>query len=106
MPTRVLGSLVMVVASAGVRSPARGDEGELREQVKVLTQRLEVQEAKLAAATGEKWFNERRAEEIKTLIHEVLADADTRASLAEGGLNAGYNKGFFVSDDEGKHLLK
>lgn len=46
------------------------------------------------------WLTERRAEEVKGLILEVLADAETRATFAEDGLNAGYNGGFFITDGD------
>ena len=52
------------------------------------------------------WLNDRRREQVKTLIQGVLSDADTRASLAEGGMTAGYRKGFFLASDDGNFLLR
>ncbi len=60
----------------------------------------------LKAKEGETWLTQRRAEEVKALVREVLADADTRASLQEGGMTAGYNKGFFLASDDGNFYLK
>jgi hypothetical protein len=60
----------------------------------------------MRAERGDTWLNERRAEEVKALIHEVLSDAETRASLLDSGLQAGWKNGFFLADDQGNFLLK
>lgn len=60
----------------------------------------------IRAQNGETWLNERRAEEVKSLVREVLADADTRASLQGSGMTAGYNKNFFLASEDGKFLLQ
>lgn len=53
------------------------------------------------------WLNERRAEEVKALIHEVLSDADTRASLLADGITAGHDGGnFYLASADGGYLLK
>ena len=55
---------------------------------------------------GESWLNERRSEEVRALVKEVLSDADTRASLAEGGVTGGHDaKGFFLADEGGTFRL-
>jgi len=79
-------------------------------------QRLQVRDAEVAALRAEvedlrsrdqgSWLDGRRAEEVKALIHEVLADAESRASLAAGGLTAGFNKGFFLASEDGNFLMK
>ncbi len=55
--------------------------------------------ARLAQLESQTWLNERRAEEVKGLIREVLADADTRASLMQEGVMAGIS-------DSGKIFLQ
>lgn len=66
-------------------------------------------EARIAELEGQKsqtWLNERRAEEVKALVREVLADADTRASLQGSGAVAGHNgKNFFLASEDGNFLL-
>ncbi len=58
--------------------------------------------AQLKAQQDGNWLNERRAEEVKSLVREVLADADTRASLQGSGMYAGHNgKNFFLSSADG-----
>ncbi len=66
---------------------------------------LEAEVAVLQRNQGEDYLTERRAEEIRALVHDVLADADTRASLAQSGLNAGYDKYFFVASADGDYRL-
>lgn len=66
---------------------------------------LRTRVAQLEGSQNQSWLNERRAEEVKTLVREVLADADTRASMQEGGVTAGYNNGFFLASEDGKFLL-
>ena len=61
---------------------------------------------RLRSENNENWLNERRAEEIKTLMHDVLTDADTRASLLADGATAGYDKHFFIASNDGTFLLQ
>jgi len=67
---------------------------------------LKARVAELEAKQNESWLNQRRAEEVKTLISEVLADADTRASLQEGGMTAGHNGNFFLASEDGTFLME
>jgi hypothetical protein len=59
----------------------------------------------LRAYNNDQWLTEQRAQEIKTLVHEVLADADTRASLQDTGMTAGWNEHFFLGSADGRFLL-
>ena len=73
-----------------------------------LQARLEAAEARiseLSAATNANWLNDARADEIRGLVHDVLADADTRASLQGSGATAGYNNGFTVGSADGNWSL-
>jgi len=74
-----------------------------------LQARLEAAEARiseLSAATNANWLNDTRANEIRGLVHDVLADADTRVSLQGSGATAGYNGGFTVGSADGNWSLK
>jgi hypothetical protein len=100
------GALALGVCSASWAESAdadvRSEIAALRAQVQ--TQQSEIQQ--LRAASGDSWLNERRAEEVKTLVREVLSDADTRASLADGGVRSGYKGNFFLASEDGNFLLK
>lgn len=66
---------------------------------------LEAQVAQLRAEQGEQWLTEERAKEIRSLVQDVLNDADTRASLQGSGMTAGWDKGFFLGSADGKFRL-
>ncbi len=51
------------------------------------------------------WMTERRSEEVKSLIREVLSDADTRAALLTEEFNCYYDNGFIIRDAD-TFLLK
>ena len=41
--------------------------------------------AELSSSNNNNWINDKRADEIRQLVHDVLADADTRASMLGNG---------------------
>lgn len=96
---RFLFTLAVVALSV----PAAADDAELQAKIDRLEKRLAEVEAKEAG----NWLNERRAEEVKALIHEVLSDADTRASLLQDGAVAGHDgKNFFLASADESFLLE
>lgn len=98
---------IFLVASGAIALIARSalaEEGEADLRAEVAALRAEV--AELRAKDQGTWLNERRAQEIKALIYEVLSDAETRASLTEGGLTAGWDKHFFLASEDGNFLLE
>ena len=60
----------------------------------------------LRAKTDEPWLTEHRADEVRALVQDVLADADTRASLLADGMTAGWDHGFFLASADGNFKLK
>ena len=74
-----------------------------------LQQRLDAAEAKiteLSASQNADWMTEQRAEQVRGLVQDVLADADTRASLQGSGMTAGYDGGFVINSNDGNWSLK
>ncbi|MCH8824050.1 MAG: hypothetical protein IH984_11145 [Planctomycetes bacterium] len=63
----------------------------------------------LRGKTDDSWLTEQRAEEIRALTLDVLADVDTRASLKDGGaltLMAGHDGDhFFLKSPDGNFLM-
>lgn len=45
-------------------------------------------------------------DEVRSMVAEMLADAETRSSLLQGGGVAGYDKGFVVRSPDGNFTLK
>jgi hypothetical protein len=81
----------------------RSENQTIRHENRAIDQKL----TRIEAESGESWLNQRRTEQVKALIHEVLADADTRASLLQDGMTAGHNgKKFFLASADGSFLLE
>jgi hypothetical protein len=66
-------------------------------------QSSEIQE--LRAAGSERWLTEQRAEQVRRVVRDVLADGSTRASLFPTGPTAGYDRNFFVASADGEFRL-
>jgi len=102
--TRPIGYLAGAAALActgGVL--AETNQQDLKAQVEALQQKV----AELQAANqGDQWLTEQRAAEVRGIVHDVLADADTRASLLQSGMTAGYDDGFMIGSNDGNFSLK
>ena len=59
----------------------------------------------LRAESQEDWLTEERADEIRSLIHAVLTDADNRTSLVGDGVLGGWSDGFFLASSDGRFKL-
>lgn len=75
-------------------------------QVKTRLTGLESENAQLRTQLDDNWLSERRVEQTKALIRDVLSDAETRASLRDDGLTAGYTDAAFLASESGNFLLK
>ena len=74
-----------------------------------LQNRLEAAEARIAelsADQNQNWLNDERANAVRGLVQDVLADADTRASLQGASGNAGYDGGFTIASADGSMTFK
>jgi len=67
---------------------------------------LKAEIAQLKAQQGEQWLTEARADAIRGVVQDVLADSSTRSSFQQAGATAGYNNGFFLSSADGNYTLK
>ena len=97
--------LVVACATAAVDAD---EVDRLREQVETLTGHvvtLSQQVQDLTAQTTDDWLTETRAEEIRGIVQDVLADADTRTSLLQDGVTAGYDRGFYIASPDGNFRL-
>ncbi len=66
---------------------------------------LQRQIREVQSLKNQSWLNERRGEEVKALIREVLSDADTRAALLSEEFTCYYDNGFIIRDAD-TFLLK
>ncbi|MCE9619733.1 MAG: hypothetical protein K8R92_07465 [Planctomycetes bacterium] len=67
---------------------------------------LDTQVADLKALEGEKWLSEERAGQIRGIVEDVLADSESRSSLREDAMTAGWNDGFFLASPDGRFRLE
>ncbi len=67
---------------------------------------LDTQVADLKALEGEKWLSEERAGQIRGVVEDVLADSESRASLRQDAMTAGWNDGFFLASPDGRFKLE
>jgi len=67
--------------------------------------RIAALESRLTSLDADNWLTHRRAEQIRTLVEDVLADADTRSSML-GGITAGYRDGAVISSKNGNSKLR
>ena len=74
---------------------------ELEKQNQTLQGRVN----ELESEEGESWLSEQRASEIRGIVTDVLADADSRVSLQSAGLTAGWDDGFFLQSPDGRFRL-
>ncbi|HMN97710.1 MAG TPA: porin [Phycisphaerales bacterium] len=115
--SRILLTVIAVTALA-TRIVAAQDSSDaaLERRLLEMAERLEALESDnralrdkvvdLQAKTGENWLDETRAAEIRSLVQDVLADADGRASLQSSGMTAGWDNGFFLSSPDGRFRLE
>jgi hypothetical protein len=98
--TKTVGLFAGTTLLAGAAFGA-GDSSNYQQEIADL--RAEI--ASMKAQSGDNWLTEQRAAEIKGLVQDVLADADTRASLQGTGATAGFDNGFFLSSADGNFRL-
>ena len=80
------------------------EERDARHQRELEQQQHEIDE--LRQQVGDNWLTERRADEIRNLVADVLADADTRSSLMQNGMTAGWSEHFFLASGDGRFKLQ
>ncbi len=73
----------------------------LREQNDRQTQEI----AAMKRASGEAWLTDERAAQVRGIVADVLADAQTRASLQGDGATAGRDRNFFIASADGNFRL-
>lgn len=105
--TRIAGVLIAALVAFTAPVAAEDEPMPTPQQMWRELRDLRNEVGELRKERGDNWLNERRADEIKALVHEVLADADTRASLMAEGMTAGFDgSDFFLAAADGSFLLK
>ncbi len=104
---RLITAVVMAaVALTWLGTPAQAADELTTQQMSAELKALKAELAQLKAQQNETWLTERRAEEVKTLVRDVLADAETRSSLMDSAVTAGHNgENFFIASEDGSFLF-
>ncbi len=101
-------------ASPSPASPAPApapDAGTLAAMQRQLDQlarenREQAEEIKLLRQeNGEEWLTEQRAEQVRGIVRDVLADSNERASFRADGATSGYDKNFFIASPDGNYRM-
>ena len=107
------GTVLTATAARADGDAAAPAEKPSLEELLERVERLEQDKAEMAdeidelrAQVGDDWLTERRADEIRSLVADVLADADTRSSLLQDGMTAGWDEHFFLASPDGRFRLQ
>ena len=99
----VVGAAALALTSGSFAdTTADANNKDLKAQVAELRAEM----AQMRAQQNDNWLTEQRADEIRELVQDVLADADTRASLLAQGVTAGYQDGAVISSADGNWSLR
>lgn len=91
-------------------APATDDTALQRMQTEIEALKLanERQNSEIQAMkqqSGEQWLSEQRADQIRGIVSDVLADSSSRSSLQATAATAGYDKNFFLASADGNFRL-
>ena len=75
------------------------------ERLEVDKTRMQDEIDELRAESDDTWLTEERARQIRVLVEDVLADADTRSSLLQDGSTAGWDGKFFLASADDRFRL-
>jgi hypothetical protein len=102
-------ALVLTAASAALiclsQRPSAADQPDV-DELRARVEQLEAEVTRLRAASSDAWLDEQRADAIRALVQDVLADADSRASLLQNGATGGWDNGFYLASPDGNFKLK
>jgi hypothetical protein len=87
----------------------QSDLETLRSEIEGLredNERMRTEVDELRAPNDADWLTEARADEIREIVNDVLADADTRSSLLANGVMAGWSDHFFLASADGRFKLQ
>ncbi|MHC4208731.1 MAG: porin [Planctomycetota bacterium] len=106
MQWKMLAAAGLCAGVAQVSGAEDATNGDLIEELRAEVAELRSTVAQMQANQNEDWLTEQRADEIRGLVQDVLADADTRASLMQDGITAGWDKNFFLQSADGNWRLR
>ena len=94
-----------VAGNQALPSQAMSEIQQIKQQMAEMERRHDAEIAALRNENGDKWLTQQRADEIREVVKDVLADSQTRTSLQGEGVTAGWNKNFFLASPDGNFTL-
>ncbi|MDG2094832.1 MAG: porin [Phycisphaerales bacterium] len=79
---------------------------ESHEMIEARIDAIWEQVEEIEAARDSEWLTRSRSDDIRNIVQDVIADADTRTSLQGSNGIIGYDDGYFVRTPDNKFLLK
>ncbi len=112
-PTAILsalaGATTLSLAGAAIAADSGTDMAQQIAELRAANEALAAKVNRLEQSAGnENWLTEERADEIRSIVSDVLADAGSRDSLQSAGMTGGWNKdqgGFFLASSSGDFKL-
>ena len=109
----VMGASILIFAGSSFGQDAgTSDASAIQEMARRLAEiekqngTLQTRVNELEAADADTWLTQERADQIRGVVTDVLADSETRASLQGSGMNAGWDDGFFLQSPDGRFRLE
>ena len=110
-------ALQSVSDTAGSGQPAgvtvAGSAALSPEELQLRLERLERRNSELEAQLGEikleqegQWLTKERAKEIRAIVQDVVADANSRIAMQTDSVTAGWNDGFYLQSADGRFRLE
>lgn len=90
---------LVIALFAGRCYSTDNEHAELTSRLRRIERRLD----RLDQQSDADWITTRRAAELRTMVEDVLHDADTRASLQAGAVRAGHDGQFFIETADGRY---
>ena len=101
----LLGSLLAAATASGAPEATANSDQEIVE-LRSMVETLRGEVDQLRAESDDSWLTQQRSEQIRSLVTDVLADADTRASLQGDGSTSGYSGGFYIRSADNAFAMK
>ena len=91
--TLLAGATTLSIAGAALGADISDDMARQLQELRAANEALAAKVTRLEEAAGsDKWLTDERAAEIRSIVTDVLADADSRSSLQGASMTGGWNK--------------
>lgn len=100
---------IMLLTASLVAAGEPASNEQLQADLQQALRRIDQQQRQLnemQTALGQNWLDDARREQVRQLVREVLADAETRSSLLDSNVTAGHDGSFFIASDDNNFLLR